>query len=142
MLKSNAMVLKDRGLWLSLWLILMVCGAIYSIYNGLQSFFAYNTIQAQLAYYREYNLPDWVLSLSKLPAWYFLSSAIVSVATFISGIALWKWKKWELYLYGAVWVVSILLSLAAVIPWWIPLLSLIFVGIFYLVLRGRWQYFE
>ena len=69
---------KERGTWLSIWLILIM------IHGVLATYLVLDFLKQQYAPFR----PIIIASL-----------IFISVAAIISAIAIWFWKKWGLYLY-------------------------------------------
>jgi hypothetical protein len=77
--KANPPVVKkQRGGWLTAVIVIM---AIHGIFN---------TIALLSMRKAEY---------SQVPPWLWATAFLVGIATVVSAVALWYWKRWGLYLY-------------------------------------------
>ncbi len=81
---------KVRGGWLTAALVIILV-------HGLFNTFALLSMRKS-----EYN---------QIPPWLWSAAALVGLATVVSAIALWYWKRWGLYLYVVATVVSMALGL-------------------------------
>lgn len=75
---SSDSSVKQRGLWLSIWLVLMM---LHSFISALVIYLVYKGP-------REFTFP-WLIALL------FLASGVKLISVF----GLWNWKQWGLYLY-------------------------------------------
>lgn len=55
-------------------------------------------------------LPDAQRTLGNIALWAMFGAAVASV---VAGVAMWYWKRWGIYLYGAAAVVEAVVALAA-----------------------------
>ena len=113
---------RERGLWLSLWLILIM---IHSLATAV---FIYTAA----------NQPD---APESFP-WYISALVLSVIAKLIGAIVIWNWRKWGLYLYAAGVVVAIIVGLILT-----GMLSFVFVyflplAILGWLLRNKYQYFQ
>jgi hypothetical protein len=81
---------KERGTWLSLWLILIML-------HGL--------IASGLIWYLRANGDE------SSPVWMLAILLVLSIADIVAAIAAWYWKKWGLWLYVISTVVGIAVGL-------------------------------
>ncbi len=102
---------RERGLWLSIWLILIML----------------HSIVAAVIIYITANQPD---APATFP-WYISALVLAVIAKLIGAIAIWNWRKWGLYLYAAGVFVSIVVGLMLT-----GLLSFVFVYILPLAILG------
>lgn len=114
---------KERGAWLSILLIFIM------IHGAFATFLVLDFLKQQYAPSRPIIL---------------VSLIFISVATFISAIAIWFWKKWGLYLY----VISTIVSMAMHLIMTGSLLVLFYdiippaILAYLLNSHNRWRYFE
>lgn len=88
--KQNHAALKERGTWLSLWLILILVHGIFA--SGL------------IWYLRnQRNDPS--------PSWILVVLFLLAVADIVAALAAWNWKKWGLWLYTVSTAVGIVIGL-------------------------------
>jgi small basic protein len=102
---------RERGLWLSIWLILIML----------------HSIVAAVIIYVTANQPD---APDTFP-WYISALVLAVIAKLIGAIAIWNWRKWGLYLYAAGVFVSIVVGLMLT-----GLLSFVFVYFLPLAVLG------
>jgi hypothetical protein len=88
--QSAGQVTKERGTWLSLWLILMM----------LQGLIASGLIWYLRAQGNEPS-PFWMLAIL----------FVLGIADIVAAVAAWFWKKWGLWLYALSTVVGIAVGL-------------------------------
>lgn len=113
---------RERGIWLSLWLILIMLHAI-----GVAVFI-----------YIAANQPD---APESFP-WYITILVIAAIAKLIGAVAIWNWQKWGLYLYIGGVIAAIIIGLMLT-----GLLSIVFVYILPLAILGwllkdKYSYFK
>lgn len=114
---------KERGAWLSILLIFIMT------HGAFATFLVLDFLKQQYAPSRPIIL---------------VSLIFISVATFISAIAIWFWKKWGLYLY----VISTIVSMAMHLIMTGSLLVLFYdiippaILAYLLNSHNRWRYFE
>ena len=88
--KNAGQVHKDRGTWLSLWLILIMLHGI--IASGLIWY-----LRAQ----DNESSPVWMLAIL----------LVLAIADIVAAIGAWYWKKWGLWLYAISTIVGIAVGL-------------------------------
>ena len=88
--KKVGQVHKERGTWLSLWLILIMLHGL--IASGLIWYFRAQDNESS---------PVWMLAIL----------FILGVADIVAAIAAWYWKKWGLWLYVISTIVGIAVGL-------------------------------
>lgn len=88
--RQDSVAAKERGIWLSLWLILILLHGIFA--SGLIWY-----LRSQ----RSDPSPSWVLAILFL----------LAVADIVAALAAWKWKKWGLWLYASSTAVGIVIGL-------------------------------
>ena len=101
---TNSQESRERGLWLSIWLILIML----------------HSIVVAVFIYTAANQPD---APETFP-WYISALVLSVIAKLIGAIAIWNWRKWGLYLYAAGVFVAIVVGLMLT-----GLLSFVFVYI-------------
>ena len=82
--------IKERGGWLSAWLILIIAHSTFAAFLILH-------LRAQQ------NTPS--------SPWFWLLLLALAVADIVAAIAIWNWKHWGFVLYGISTVVSIVVGL-------------------------------
>ena len=112
---------RERGLWLSIWLILIML----------------HSIVAAVIIYITAKQPE-----AETFPWYISVLVISVIAKLIGAIAIWNWRKWGLYVYAAGVFVSIVVGLMLT-----GLLSFVFVyflplAILGWLLREKYKYFQ
>lgn len=110
---------KERGFWLSLFLILMAL-------HGIAAAFLYDALRTDASI-------DRTLLVSLM--------VVHSLANVLAALGIWFWKKWALYLYAASTVLAVVVGLLSVGAWSVFyfVLPLVIVG---WVLRYKWAYFN
>lgn len=119
MKKTKQGIHKERGIWLSLILVVM---ALHGIFGTI----LYYTIRTQEALDR-----PWIISLM----------VVHSLANVIAVIGIWFWKKWALYIYAASTVLAIFVGLISIGGWSVFYMILPF-AILGWMLRTKWDFFE
>jgi Zn-dependent protease with chaperone function len=119
MTKKNNTAPKERGCWLSGWLILMILHGVLS---------------SALIYYQA-TLPG-----ANSPGWLGVLF-LVAIADIVAAIGIWYWQRWGLILYAIATVVSIIVGLILTrTQLWVfhEIIPLAILG--YLV-KDKWAYF-
>lgn len=119
MAKKNNTAPRERGCWLSGWLILMILHGVLS---------------SALIYYQA-KLPG-----ANSPGWLGVLF-LVAIADIVAAIAIWYWQRWGLILYAIATVVSIAVGLILTrTQLWVfhEIIPLAILG--YLV-KDKWAYF-
>lgn len=119
MAKKNNTTPRERGCWLSGWLILMILHGVLS---------------SALIYYQA-TLPG-----ANSPGWLGVLF-LVAIADIVAAIAIWYWQRWGLILYAIATVVSIAVGLILTrTQLWVfhEIIPLAILG--YLV-KDKWAYF-
>lgn len=88
--KQDPATPKERGTWLSLWLILIMLHGIFA--SGLIWY-----LRSQ----RSDPSPSWILAILFL----------LAVADIVAALAAWNWKKWGLWLYALSTAIGIVIGL-------------------------------
>ena len=114
---------KERGTWLSIWLILIM------IHGALATVLVLDSLRQQYA-------PDKPLIIASL--------IFISVASIISAIAIWFWKKWGLYLYAVATIVGMVAHLVMTGSLLVLFYDIIPPAILAYLLNShnKWRYFE
>ena len=114
---------KERGGWLSAWLILIMIHGVFATLLVLDA------LKQQYA-------PSKPLIMGSL--------IFISVATVISAIGIWFWKKWGLYLYAVATVVSIISHIVMTGNLLVVFYDIIPPAILAYLLNShnKWRYFE
>lgn len=88
--KNAGQVTRERGTWLSLWLILIAVHGLFA---------------AGLIWYLR------AQSSESSPSWMLAILFVLGIADIVAAIAAWFWKKWGLWLYTVSTVVGIAVGL-------------------------------
>ena len=114
---------KERGGWLSAWLILIMIHGVFA------TFLVLDALKQQYA-------PSKPLIMASL--------IFISVATVIAAIAIWYWKKWGLYLYAIATVVGIVTHIVMTGSLLVVFYDIIPPAILGYLLNShnKWRYFE
>jgi hypothetical protein len=114
---------KERGGWLSAWLIIIMIHGVFATVLVLDA------LKQQYA-------PSKPLIMASL--------IFISVATVISAIAIWYWKKWGLYLYAIATVVGMTTHLVMTGQLLVLFYDIIPPAIlaYLLNVHNKWRYFE
>jgi len=119
--KSATADARERGIWLSAWLILI----------GIQSIF-YSFLILYLRGQRHDPSPAWIL----------LVLFALSLANVIAVIAIWKWKKWGLQLYAILTAIGIAVGLMLTGSQLVVFHDIIFLVVLGFLVKDKWSYFE
>ena len=119
--KSAAADTRERGGWLSAWLILI----------GIQS-----VVYSFLILYLRGQRSD------PSPAWVLLVLIALSLANIVAIIAIWKWKKWGLQLYAVLTAIGIAVGLMLTGSQLVVFHDIIFLVILGFLVKDKWSYFE
>jgi hypothetical protein len=76
------------------------------------------------------------------PSWYFPAVGFLSLLYFVSLIGVWTWKRWGVYDFYGVLVLSLILSIAAGYLNAVTLFSLVIPLILFFLIRPHWEDFE
>jgi len=111
---------KERGFWLTLFLVIMALHGIFAAY------FYYTVRVGEPSLDR-----PWILSLM----------VIHSLANILAAVGIWYWKKWALYVYAASTVLGLVVGLLSIGAWstFYMVLPLAILGY---ILRTKWNYFN
>jgi hypothetical protein len=109
-------VRKERGGWLTAAIIIMAV-------HGVFSTFALLSMRKT-----EYN---------QIPPWLYGTAILVGVATVVSAIALWYWKRWGLYLYVVATVASMAVGLIVFATGYAAIYNVIPLAILGYILQGQ-----
>lgn len=114
---------KERGTWLSIFLVLTMIHSVLAVYLVL------NSVQQQYA-------PQKPVIIASL--------IFISIATIIAAVAIWYWKKWGLYLYGIATVVAMTIHLVMTGSLLVLFYDIIPPAILAYLLNShnKWRYFE
>lgn len=88
--KKTAAATRDRGTWLSIWLILIMLHGILA-----------SVLIWYLRSQRGDSSPSWILAIL----------FVLAIADIVAAIAAWVWKKWGLWLYAISTVAGIVIGL-------------------------------
>ncbi len=119
--KSDKPDSKERGGWLSAWLILILLHGIFA---------------AGLIWYLRTQRDD------PSPAWILLILFILAVADIVSAIAAWNWKKWGLWLYAISTVAGIAIGLVLTASQLIVFHDIVPLVILGMLIRDKRAYFD
>ena len=112
---------KERGTWLSAWLILI---ALHSI---LYAFL--------ILYLRGQSNED-------SPVWMAIVVFVLSIVDVVAVIAIWNWKKWGLQLYAVTTVVAIAVGLMLTGTQLIVFHAILPLAILGYLIKDKWAQFE
>jgi len=118
--RQHSVVAKERGSWLSLWLILILLHGIFA--SGLIWY-----LRSQ----RSDPSPSWVLGILFL----------LAIADIVAAIAVWYWKKWGLRLYAISTVVGIVIGLVLTASQLVVFHDIIPLAILGYLVRDKRDYF-
>ena len=90
MAKKKPPIKKQRGGWLTAWLVLMMIHGIFAAFLVL--------------YLREQKS-------GASPMWVLLVLFALAVAHIVAALAIWEWKRWGLIAYAAATIVSMVVGL-------------------------------
>jgi len=121
----SANPLRERGIWLSGWLIYMLLANLWT---------AYRLIDAYV---------DWEShgSVSYIPGWAFLALAAVSVGAVIGVVLVWLWKRAGLYIVIAVAASALIINLFVLQAGAAAFIGLIGPAILFALVRPKWHMF-
>ena len=113
--------IKERGGWLSAWLILIIAHSIFAAFLILH-------LRAQQ------NIPS--------SPWFWLLLLALAVADIVAAIAIWNWKRWGFVLYAISTVVSIVVGLVLTGSQLIVFHDIIPLAILGYLLKDKQQYLD
>jgi membrane protein YdbS with pleckstrin-like domain len=108
---------RERGTWLSLWLILILLHGIFA--SGLIWY-----LRAQ----RSDPSPSWMLAIL----------FVLAIADIVAAVAAWYWKKWGLWLYTISTVIGIVVGLVLTASQLIVFHDIIPLAILGYLVRNKW----
>lgn len=111
---------KERGTWLSLWLIVILLHGILA--SGLIWY-----LRAQ----RNDPSPSWVLIIL----------FVLAIADIVAALAAWNWRKWGLWLYAISTVVGIVVGLVLTASQLIVFHDIVPLAILGYLVRDKWSDF-
>ena len=88
--KKKPAPVKERGTWLSIWLILIMLHGI---------------LASVLIWYLRNQVGD------SSPAWVVVTLFVMAIVDIVAAMLVWNWKRWGLWLYAISTVVSIVIGL-------------------------------
>jgi hypothetical protein len=111
---------KERGFWLTLFLVIMALHGIFAAY------FYYAVRVGEPSLDR-----PWILTLM----------VIHSLANILAAVGIWYWKKWALYVYAVSTILGLVVGLLSIGAWstFYMVLPLAILGY---ILRTKWNYFN
>ena len=112
---------KERGTWLSIWLILIILHSILTVIL--------------------------IIDLTKQPdattlPWYLSLLFIAAVAKIVAAVAIWLWERWGLYLYAGAILVSTIIGILMTGTLLIVFNDVLPLAILGYLLRNKWDYFN
>ncbi len=112
---------KERGTWLSVWLILIILHSILTVIL--------------------------IIDLTKQPdattlPWYLSLLFIAAVAKIVAAVAIWLWERWGLYLYAGAILVSTIIGILMTGTLLIVFNDVLPLAILGYLLRNKWDYFN
>ena len=118
--KAGKPVRKERGVWLTIALVLMaVHGIVAAYFYGTAKMGAYPNAQ------------NWVVSLM----------VIHSLMNIIAAIGIWFWQRWALQVYAASAVLALIAGLLTGYGMYSAFYMILPVAIVGWLLRSKWEYF-
>jgi Sec-independent protein secretion pathway component TatC len=79
----------------------------------------------------------------QVAGWYYPVMGVISLLNMAAVVGIWQWKKWGVYLYVGLSVLSIVLSvIAGMSPVMVIVSSLIGFAILFFLVRPLWDHFE
>ena len=119
--KNRTSSTKERGTWLSIWLILIILHSILSVIL--------------------------IIDLTKQPnadtlPWYLSLLFLAAVAKIVAAVAIWLWEKWGLYLYAGAIIVSTIIGILLTGTLLIVFNDVLPLAILGYLLRNKWDYFN
>jgi hypothetical protein len=114
-------IARDRGTWLSIWLILIMLHGVFAA--GLIWY-----LRAQ----RNDPSPSWILAIL----------FALGVADIVAAVAAWNWKKWGLWLYAFATAAGIVVGLVLTASQLIVFHDLVPLVILGLLIRDKRGYFD
>jgi hypothetical protein len=124
---TQAMQMRERGLLLSAWLVFVALANAWTLYRLIV------TIEDLLTH----SDPRW-----ERIGWALVMSAIGCVLNFVAVLALWRWKRWGLYLFIAVALVGVVINLILGVPLVTTLIGVVGVVILIVLVQSRWANFD
>jgi hypothetical protein len=118
--KAAGAAKKQRGGWLTAWLILMILHSAFATYLIMDL--------------RKQQMGSVPLVLSIL--------IVLNLADIVSAVAVWNWRKWGFTLYGISTLISIVLGLILTGTQLVVFHDIIPFAILGYLLRRKWQYFD
>ena len=115
---------KARGIWLTIWLSILLVGGIFSSIANL--FFGNFAFQLD----------------PTLPIWTYVIFGLLGVCNVIFLIFLFMWKRWAFYGFLASTVIVFIINLYVGVQFILALMGFIGVLILYLSMRSRWKLFD
>ncbi len=77
-----------------------------------------------------------------MPVWAAPVLSVASLAAYVCGLALWRWKKWGFYGVAGAAALAFVVNLASSLPWPLTLLGLLTTGLLGLLLYPLWPQME
>jgi len=115
---------KKRGVWLTIWLVLML---IANFVTALTYLVLNKTISAGYP-----NIALWV--------WYIYG--LLALANFVFLILLFRWKKWPFFAFCGITIVAFIMNLVIGLGIFAAISGLIGPIILYFSMKSRWNLFE
>lgn len=119
--KNAGQTAKERGTWLSLWLVLIAVQGL--IASGLIWY-----LRAQ--------------SNESSPSWMLAILFVLGIADIVAAVAAWFWKKWGLWLYVISTVVGIAVGLVLTRSQWIVFHDIIPLAILGWLIKDKHKWFD
>lgn len=121
------MIIVKRPTFLTVWLILLTLGALYTLYIDIAGSGSLTKTQINLS------------------SWYSISSLVIGIAEVLAIVMLWMWKKIGFYIMVATAIIAVLIAamvggVAAGIAG--SIVTIIGTLILYLAMRPVWQNFK
>ena len=115
---------KQRGALITTWLTLIIVSNAFPVYIYL--FFSPLITQA----------------FPKAPEWISYIYAAISTINIVFIIFLLYWKKWAFYAFVATSIIALVINLFIGVGIVMSIVGLVGIGILYVILKTKWEFFE
>lgn len=128
---------KKRGVFLTIWLILILIFTIIGFFLGIFSMVIMTILNGLMD-----SSVTAMIGGAEQPFWYLILSIVLNFIAIIILIFIFKWKKWAFFTYCFLIVAGIIANFIVFASILNIVLSLIFPLVLYLLVMTKWKNFE
>jgi len=118
---------KERGVWLSAWLVLMFLSAIWVAYRYISIIQEFIDIHS----------PRFT-GILPIALYTLIGLAAVNL---VCVVGIWNWRKWGVYGIVATSIVALIINFLIGVPFFASLLGLVGLVILWLLVQPKWPHF-